>query len=361
MTGGDEGSNEGSKAELLRQLVNQDSDAETAQYQAVATGLRPWHWLLVALLSALVGGMLVAFFLPAQSRPTPPPAVNSSPEAAMPAAGSSVEKALPASPQPVISAAILNASGYVTARRVATVSAETMGLITEVGVEEGMHVKEGQVLARLDDRKADVNLQLTQAQTQTQVQRLKSVVTDLEEAERVLARLSQLEQENFSSEAQRTRAETDVAKLRASLASGQAELEVARLNVARAQETLDDHTIRAPFSGVITAKNAQPGEIVAPAAAGGGFTRTGICTLVDMESLEIQVDVNEAYIGRVVPGQKVIANLDAYPKWDIPASVIAVIPSANRAKATVQVRIKISQLDSRILPNMGVKVAFFDE
>ena len=108
----------------------------------------------------------------------------------------------------------------------------------------------------------------------------------------------------------------------------------------------------------MTKKNAQPGEIVSPSSAGGGFTRTGICTIVDMDSLEIEVDVNESFIGRVYPGQKVAAQLDAYSDWTIPASVIAIIPTADRAKATVRVRIKIEIKDDKILPEMGIKVAF---
>ena len=136
-------------------------------------------------------------------------------------------------------------------------------------------------------------------------------------------------------------------------------MEVARLEVARQKEIVDDHTVKAPFSGIVTIKNAQPGEIVAPGSAGGGFTRTGICTIVDMTSLEIEADVNEAFIGRIFNDQQVRANLDAYPDWDIPASVIAIIPTANRDKATVRVRIRLDVADSRILPDMGVKIAFY--
>lgn len=263
-------------------------------------------------------------------------------------------------PKPSGPSAILNASGYITARRVATVSSEIMGRIIGVDVEEGLRVSEGQVLARLDDTAAQVELRLAQAQKNAQQERIQSFITDLAESERVLLRLTRLGLENFSSEAQRTRAQADVAKLTAALASARADLRVAELNVERQREHVNDHTIRAPFGGIITVKNAQPGEIVAPAAAGGGYTRTGICTLVDMDSLEIEVDVNEAYIGRVHEEQNVVANLDAYPDWDIPASVIAIIPTADRAKATVAVRIKIQTKDSRILPNMGVKVAFFE-
>jgi len=122
-----------------------------------------------------------------------------------------------------------------------------------------------------------------------------------------------------------------------------------------------DMVIRAPFSGVALSKDAQPGEMVSPVSAGGGFTRTGISTIVDMRSLEIEVDVNESYINRVTARQPVTAVLDAYPDFEIPAKVIAVVPTADRQKATVLVRIGFNQLDPRILPDMGVKVTFLRE
>ncbi|MFC6981595.1 efflux RND transporter periplasmic adaptor subunit [Microbulbifer taiwanensis] len=253
---------------------------------------------------------------------------------------------------------VLNASGYITARRMATVSAEVMGLIAEVDVEEGMSVGEGQVLARLDDAKAKVNLDFALAQVRVLQARQASIIANLEEARRQRVRYAGLSDKHYSSRAQLTQSEAAVESLQAELASARADIEVAKLEVQRQRERLEDHTIRAPFSGVVTQKNAQPGEIVAPSSAGGGFTRTGICTIVDMDSLEIEVDVNEAFIGRVSPGQKVNANLDAYPDWDIPATVVAIIPTADRAKATVRVRIGIDARDARILPDMGVKVGF---
>ena len=254
---------------------------------------------------------------------------------------------------------ILNASGYITARRIATVSAQLTGLITEVNVEEGMAVKKGQVLAKLDDAVASVNLRFAQAQIKANEARLGRIIASLAEAKRVLARVSKLSDADFSSKASLTRAQADVEGLTADLASAKADIAVSKVEAQRQRERLDDHTIRAPFDGIVTVKNAQPGKIISPGSAGGGFTRTGICTIVDMTSLEIEVDVNEAFIGRVFAGQKVEANLDAYPSWDIKASVIAIIPTADRAKATVRVRIRIEENDSRILPDMGVKVAFF--
>ncbi len=253
---------------------------------------------------------------------------------------------------------ILNASGYITARRMATVSAEVMGLITEVDVEEGMSVRKGQILARLDDAVATVNLNYALAQKATAETRIRRILANLAEAKRVVKRSKDLSSNNFSSIAALTRAQANMESLEADLITAKAEIKVAGLEVQRQRERLDDHTIRAPFDGVVTVKNAQPGEIVSPSSAGGGFTRTGICTIVDMNSLEIEVDVNEAFIGRVFEGQKVEGRLDAYPDWTIPASVIAVIPTADRAKATVRVRIRIDSKDARILPDMGVKVAF---
>lgn len=253
---------------------------------------------------------------------------------------------------------ILNASGYITARRIATVSAEIMGLLTDVLVEEGMRVEEGQVLAHLDNAIATVNLKFSEAQVTVQKARLESDIANLDEAKRVLVRVSELNANDYSSSADLTRAQANVATLEAQVKRTKADIEVAELEASRQRERLSDHTIRAPFAGIVTVKNAQPGEIVSPSSAGGGFTRTGICTIVDMSSLEIEVDVNEAFIGRVFEGQKVDANLDAYPEWTIPASVIAIIPTADRAKATVRVRIRIQEPDDRILPDMGVKVAF---
>jgi HlyD family secretion protein len=254
---------------------------------------------------------------------------------------------------------ILDASGYITARQMATVSAKVMALILSVEVEEGMRVEKGQVLARLDDTQARINLELAKTRVLTQESLVQSLKVDYAEAVRELKRVQNLGSAgNFSSESQLSRAQTLEQKLKANIASAEADLAAARLQVALQQNHLEDHVIRAPFTGVVTTKNAQAGELMSPSSAGGGFTRTGICTIVDMDSLEIQVDVNEAYINRVSEGQKVTAVLDAYPEWKIPASVIAVIPTADRAKATVRVRIRILEKNPKILPDMGVKVSF---
>jgi len=255
---------------------------------------------------------------------------------------------------------VLDASGYVVARRLATVSAEITGKVIDVLVEEGDEVSEGQVVARMDAAIARVNLQLAEAQVDVQKARAGVIAARLEEARRVLARTEQLATQEFSSKANLTAASAEVKALSADLTRAEADVTVAEYTASRNRELLADHTIRAPFSGVVVAKNAQPGEIVAPGSAGGGFTRTGICTLVDMASLEIEVDVNESYLARVVAGQPVIARLDAYPDWQIPAEVIAIVPTANRDKATVRVRVGLLVRDTRILPDMGVKVAFME-
>ena len=317
--------------------------------------------LLAAVIGA-TGGALAGVLLTISLGDTPGP-VQAAPEPAVNSAAPA--PSLAPVETPTFSAerreAVLNASGYITARRMATVSAEVMGLITSVDVEEGMRVSEGQVLAQLDDAKARVSLELAQAQVQVLQARLGSITANLGEARRQKVRYADLIDKNYSSRAQLTQSEANEESLQAQLASAQADVRVAKLEVQRQRENLLDHTIRAPFAGVVTQKNAQPGEIVAPSSAGGGFTRTGICTIVDMDSLEIEVDVNEAFIGRVATGQKVRANLDAYPDWDIPATVVAIIPTADRAKATVRVRIGIDSADARILPDMGVKVAFLQQ
>jgi RND family efflux transporter MFP subunit len=255
-------------------------------------------------------------------------------------------------------AAVLNASGYVTARRQATVSSKVTGKIAEVMVEEGMNVREGQILARLDDSTARVNYNLAKAQLEAARQRLQETEVRLHEAELNLNRTQGLTEEGVASQAALDAAQAEYDSLGARLALGREEVAVAERQVAVLEQQLDDTVIRSPFSGVVVTKDAQPGEMISPVSAGGGFTRTGICTVVDMSSLEIEVDVNESYIARVESSQRVEAILDAYPDWRIRGRVITTIPTADRQKATVQVRIGFDQLDPRILPDMGVKVTF---
>jgi RND family efflux transporter MFP subunit len=257
--------------------------------------------------------------------------------------------------------ALLNASGYVTPRRRATIAAKITGRVVGVYFDEGVHVKEGQILAKLDD--ADVKRALDSAiadRNSTQAQ-ISDFQVQLKNAELQVHRAKELQAAGVQSQEVLDNALTSADSLRAKIAltKEQVAASVARIN--EAQQTVDNTVIRAPFEGIVVSKDAQVGEMVSPVSAGGGFTRTGIATIVDMNSNEIEVDVNEAYIARVVPDQRVTAVLDAYPDWQIPSKVRTVIPTADRQKATVKVRISFIKLDPRILPDMGVKVTFLGD
>ncbi len=253
---------------------------------------------------------------------------------------------------------ILNASGYVTARLQATVSSKVTGRVLEVLIEEGMAVEEGQVMARLDASNITVNLELTRAQAAAARAALEETRVRREEARLDLVRAERLVAGGVGSQAELDAARAAYDSLAARLAQQREQVAVAERQIGVWTQQLADAEIRAPFAGIVVSKNAQPGEMISPAAAGGGFTRTGIGTVVDMDSLEIEVDVNESYINRVEPDQEVVATLDAYSDWQIPARVIAIVPTADRQRATVKVRIGFDELDPRILPDMGVKVAF---
>ncbi len=255
-------------------------------------------------------------------------------------------------------AAVLNASGYVTARRRATVSSKITGKVMEVHVEEGMAVKEGQVLARLDDSNARAALALAEAQAESARRSVTENEVRFTDARVTLARRVQLHKDGLVTQADVDQAKADADSLDARVAASRQQVRVAERQIEVQQADLESTVIRAPFTGVAISKDAQPGEMVSPISAGGGFTRTGLCTIVDMKSLEIDVDVNEAYINRVTAGQDVSAVLDAYPDWKIPARVITMVPTADRQKATVLVRIAFRNLDPRILPDMGIKVTF---
>jgi RND family efflux transporter MFP subunit len=253
---------------------------------------------------------------------------------------------------------VLNASGYVTARREATVSSKITGKVIEVLIEEGKKVEEGQVLARLDDTNVKTSLRLAEAQLISAQNTLAETRVRIREAEQELQRQTGLLQNKISTQADYDHAEAAMLAFKAKLDQQQADVTVAERQIAYWQQQLDDTIIRAPFPGIVTSKNAQPGEMISPISAGGGFTRTGIGTIVDMQSLEIEIDVNESYINRVEPGQAVEAVLDAYPDWKIPCKVIAIIPTADRQKSTVKVRVGFDKLEPRILPEMSIKVAF---
>jgi HlyD family secretion protein len=256
------------------------------------------------------------------------------------------------------STALLNASGYITPRRRATVAAKITARVRDVYVDEGMRVTEGQLLARLDDSDAQRRLLAARAQRDATAAQIKNLEVNLANAEREYKRQAELDKSGFTSTQELDAARTTAESLRAQIAATREEVRAADAQIAVAQQDVDNCTVRAPFAGVVVSKDAQRGEMVSPISAGGGFTRTGIATIVDMDSIEIEVDVNEAYIARVEPGQRVEAVLDAYPDWRIPAKVRTVIPTADRQKATVKVRISFDKLDPRILPDMGVKVSF---
>jgi RND family efflux transporter MFP subunit len=256
---------------------------------------------------------------------------------------------------------VLNASGYVTARRRATVSSKITGKLTEVNIEEGDRVEAGEVLARIDDAHYRAALELARSQLDAARRAIEETRARLELAEVTLRRTERLVREEVSGEADLDAARAEAEALRARLSLEREQVRVAEREVAVRETQLTDTVIEAPFSGVVVSKDAQEGEMISPVSAGGGFTRTGVCTLVDMGSLEIEVDVNEAYIARVHPEQAVEAVLDAYPDWEIPARVITPVPTADRQKATVLVRIGFEQLDPRILPDMGIKVAFLED
>jgi RND family efflux transporter MFP subunit len=258
------------------------------------------------------------------------------------------------------SASVLDATGYVVARRMATVSAKITGKVREVLIEEGQKVEAGQVMARLDPIDADAQRELATARLGSARSQVDSTQAQLREAEANAVRMAGLVKQQLVSKAQYDQAIAQRDSLRAQLTMAQRNAKVAVDQLSIAGNGVDDTVVRAPFAGVIIAKAAQPGEIVSPFSAGGGFTRTGIGTIVDMDSLEVEVDVSESYIGRVQPKMPVEAVLNAYPDWRIPAEVIAIIPTADRAKATVKVRIALKSRDARIVPDMGVRVSFLE-
>jgi HlyD family secretion protein len=339
------------KAKLLRSLsIDRSATA--------APPARSRRWLPIA--AGAVGCAVVGFAAFAVSELRAP---DHAKDASQPLAQSQPQPQAPPPPQQQQVAAssqasTLSASGYVVARRKATIAAEITGKVVEVFIDEGMTVTEGQVVAKLDSVLAQKDYELAQSRVESADAAAGAINADLQDAERIHARLQALSKNNFATEADLTKAQARVNVLNAQLRQAQSQVGTAKIDARRSASVLDKHSIRAPFGGVVVDRSAQPGEMISPVSAGGGFTRTGICTVVDMDSIEIEVDVNEAFIGRVVAGGPVNAVLDAYPDWNIPASVIAIVPTANRDKATVKVRIRFEQKDPRILPDMAVKVTF---
>jgi HlyD family secretion protein len=254
--------------------------------------------------------------------------------------------------------ALLNASGYVTPRRRATIAAKITGRVVGVFFDEGTHVSEGQLLATLDDSDFRKALNAAKADYEASKAAIADLEVQLKNARIQLHRAEQLQSAGVQTQEQLDNARTNADSLLAKIALAQSQVTSSEARIQQAQQAVDNCTIRSPYTGIVVSKDAQVGEMVSPNSAGGGFTRTGIATIVDMNSNEIEVDVNESYISRVQDGQPVTAILDAYPDWEIPSRVRTIIPSADRQKATVKVRVSFLKLDPRILPDMGIKVTF---
>jgi RND family efflux transporter MFP subunit len=324
------------KQELLKALERPETPA------ARESGKR--RGLLVLLVACMGLATWVYFF--AADKPTaaatpPPPMIAATPAHATAAAIDT-----------------LTASGYVVARRQATVSSEITGSLAAVLVEEGAHVAKGQLVARLDSTLARLDQEVLRTSLLASEAAARAAAARAKEAKRTLERQRALSERGFVGEAQVTAAETDATAAIEAQAQAEVQSTAVLAQLKRQQALLAKYDVVAPFAGVVTGVSAQVGEIVAPGSASGGFTRTGICTIVDMDSLELDVEVNESYISRVAPAQRVQVTLDAYPGWNIPASVIAVVPSANRSRGTVRVRIGMLQKDARVLPDMAAKVTF---
>jgi len=342
------------KARLLRSLSIERSENVDIPHHG-----KPWGRTLLGVVACLATlGVLVAFWIGAPSvlgTKAPEPAVI----AVAPA------KVEPTRQQvPVIDARQspgLIASGYVVARRKATVASEVTGKVVDLLVEEGVAVKAGDVLARLDNTLAEKDYALATSRVEGFGAAIDAIAADLRDAERIQSRTETLSQKSYATQADLTKSQARVGVLQGQLRQAEAQLVTARLDAQRSQAVLDKHQIRAPFNGIVVDRSAQPGEMISPLSAGSGFTRTGICTIVDMDSIEVEVDVNEASITRVHVGTRVNASLDAYPGWTIPGIVIAIVPTANREKATVKVRIALTVKDARILPDLAIKTTFIDD
>ena len=321
------------------ELLNELRIDRSAKQQAPEG--RPWLW--IALVAIALAAIVASYFIFGRDEAIE---VKTATATAMQGSGGS--------------ASVLDDSGYVTARRIATVSSKITGKVKEVFIEEGQRVEEGEVLARLDAADADAQRELAQSQLASAQSQLAEARAQLVLADRTLVRQRELAEKKLVAQSALDAAEADRASRASRLQSLERAVKVARDGVEISALGVDNTVIRAPFTGVIVAKAAQPGEMISPISGGGGSIRTGIGTLVDMDSLEVQVDVNEAYIGRVQPKMPVEAVLNAYPDWKIPAEVIAIVPTADRSKATVKVRIALNQRDPRIVPDMGVRVSFLE-
>ena len=321
------------RSELIRQLsIGEEARNETSSR---------WKWpLLAATVLALAG---IAYWLWGNSREVPLVEVVS---------------AEPASAGAAAAGGVLDGSGYVVARRQATVSSKTTGKVIEVLLEEGMRVQENQILARLDPSNVQAQLALAQAELNGSRTRVRESEVALAEAMRELNRQQNLIARKLTAQQALEQAQASVDTQRARVSTARSAIAVSQASLRLYQQQIDDTIIRAPFSGMVIAKAAQPGEMISPISAGGGFTRTGIGTIVDMDSLEVEIDVNESFIAKVRAKQPAQITLNSYPDEIYPGAVIAIIPTADRTKATVKVRVGFTKLDERVLPDMGARVRF---
>lgn len=256
---------------------------------------------------------------------------------------------------------VLEGTGYVVARRQTTVSSKTTGKVSQVYIEEGMRVSEGQLLATLDDRLQRDQLVLAEAQHEESLASLLELDVQIKQARQDLDRKQELVERSLISVDDVDQSQLRLDGFLAQKTRAEKGIEVSEAALVVQKQQLEDMKIKAPFDGIVIAKAAQPGEMISPVSGGGGFTRTGICTIVDMDSIEVQVDVNEKFINRVTPDQPVTVTLNSYPDTRLPAEVIAIIPTADRARATVRVRIRLLEKDDRVLPDMGVSVSFLEQ
>lgn len=333
----------GSREALLRSIVAGGSEEAVEKRRTFP---------VVACLLAIVAVQcaVVAYLMFAGGEPAA--------EAVPAEAADAAEEAVGGAIVPAAGPAQLVAQGYIVAQRQATVSSRQLGVIKDIYVDEGDVVARGQVLGQLDPRDAELGIRALRAELKVLQATTQSARAELAKQENYLARSEALYQRGYLSATDRDLVVTNVEVARAGVASALSREESAREQIARAQLQIDDLSIRAPFSGVVIERNAQPGEVLAPSGAGGGFTRTGLCTIVDMSSLQIVIDVNEQMITRVEKGQKVVAELPAYRELEVIGRVDQITPSADRGRGTVRVRIQLVTQDSRILPDMAVKVRF---
>jgi len=341
------------KSKLLEQLRidRSDSGRSTAESRRSVP-----IWVVYALVLIIVAGIGSWFFL----RPHAGDAAASASSAAD-GAGSSAATDPGATVAPPSGSTALDASGYVVAQRQATVSAKALGRVIDLRIEDGQRVREGEIVARLDDTNTLAGLQAAKAQLAQSQASLEAARIAVADAGPIFERMQKQHAASVISAQDFDAAKANYNAVQSDLNVKQRMMEVAQAEVQVAQRNEDDMTVRAPFDGVITVKVAQKGEIVSPMSAGGGFARTGIGTIVDMDSLEVEVDVSENFINRVHVGQPSTVRLNAYPDWSIPGAVKAIIPTADRSKATVKVRVGFKEKDPRILPEMGARVSFLNE